>query len=139
MIVLILLSASASLGLAIGLFILRAVAIVLASLCVALLFMAVLLDHGFGLMKGGLISFGSLTALQGSYLVGAWLRLSYASPLTEILRAARRAGEAKANPFAGDDEDDRYRDGLDPSYALAKKVKRDSIVGATERRRSQRR
>jgi len=54
-------------------------------------------------------------------------------------RAARRAGEAKANPFADDDEGDRYRDGLDPSYALAKKVKRDSIVGATERRGSQRR
>jgi len=138
MIVLILLSASASLGLAIGLFILRAVAIVLASLCVALLSMGVLLDYGFGLMKGGLISFGSLTALQGSYLVGAWLRLSDASPLAKILRAARRAGEAKVNPIAGDDEDDRYRAGRDPSYALAK-TKRDSIVGATERRRSQRR
>src|SRR5882724_4693680 len=127
MIVLILLSASASLGLAIGLFILRAVAIVLASLCVALLSMALLLDHGFGLMKGGLISFGSLIALQGSYLVAAWLRLSDASPIAKILRAARRAGKAKANPFA------------DPSYALAKKTKRDSIVGATERRGSQRR
>jgi hypothetical protein len=139
MIVLILLSGSASLGLAIGLFVLRAVAIVLTSLCVALLSMAVLLDHGFGLMKGGLISFGSLTALQGSYLVGAWLRLSDASPLAEILRAARRAGGAKGNPFAADDEEDRYRDGLDPSFAMAKKMKRDSIVGATERRRSQRR
>src|SRR5260370_9801629 len=99
MIVLILLSASASLGLAIGLFILRAVAIVLASLCVALLSMAVLLHHGFGRMKGGLISFRALTALQGSYLVGAWFRFSYASPLAEILRAAQRAPEATANPY----------------------------------------
>jgi hypothetical protein len=134
MIIVILLSASASLGLAIGIFFLRAVAIVLASLCVALLSVAVLLDHGFGLMRGGLISLGSLTALQGSYLVGAWLRLSYGSPLADILRAARRA---ERNTFVADGEDDRYREGLDPSYALAKKTKHDSV--AIERRGAQRR
>jgi len=139
MIVVILLSASASLGLAIGLFFLRAVAIVLASLCVALLSVAALLDHGFGLMRSGLISLGSLTALQGSYLVGAWLRISYVSPLAEILRAAHRAGGAERNPFVADGEDHGYHEGLDPSYALAKKTERDSICGATERRRAQRR
>jgi hypothetical protein len=122
MIIVVLWSASASLGLAIGIFFVRAVAIVLASLCVALLSVAVLLDHGFGLMKSGLLSLGSLTALQGSYLVGAWLGLSYGSPLAEILRTARRKGR---KPFVADDEDDGCHERLDPSYALAKRTKRD--------------
>jgi hypothetical protein len=128
MIVVILLSASASLGLAIGLFFLRVVAIVLASLCVALLSVTVLLDHGFGLMRSGLLSLASLTALQGSYLVGAWIGLSYGSPLTQILRAARREDGTGQNPFVADDEER-----IDPSYALAKRTKRD------ECRRAQRR
>jgi hypothetical protein len=133
MIVVILWSASASLGLAIGIFFLRAVTIVLASLCVALLSVAVLLDHGFGLMRSGLISFGSLTALQGSYLVGAWLGMSYGSPLAEILHAARRKDGAERNPFVADDEDDGYHERLDPSYALAKRMKRDESRPAQRR------
>jgi hypothetical protein len=70
----ILLCASASAGLSIGLVLFRAEAIMLASPLVAL-FAALLLRHqNFGLLRDVLIVVGSLTALQGSYLVGAFMR-----------------------------------------------------------------
>jgi hypothetical protein len=73
-IIFILLCASASAGLAIGLVLFRAEAILLASPLVALLTAALLRDQGFGLVRDALILVGSLTALQGSYLVGACMR-----------------------------------------------------------------
>ena len=74
MIILILWIASASVGLAVGVVFFRALAIVLASSVVAFLSAAVLLYHGFGLVNVGLISLGSLTALQSFYLLGASMR-----------------------------------------------------------------
>jgi hypothetical protein len=124
MIILILLSASASVGLAIGLFVLRVLAIVLASLCVTLLSAVVLLDHGYGVIRSGLISVGSLTALQSSYLLGVWIRMSYGSPLVETIR--RGAGwmvGTKRSPSDTADEDDGFHDRLDPSYAMAAQAK----------------
>jgi hypothetical protein len=70
----ILLCASALAGLAIGLVFFRAEAIMLASPFVALLAAALLHHHGFGLVRDALILVGSLTALQGSYLLGACMR-----------------------------------------------------------------
>jgi hypothetical protein len=105
MIVFVLLSGSASVGLVIGLFLLRVLAIVLASLCLALLSAAILLDHGFGLVRTGLISAGSLTALQGSYLLGAWIRLRYTLPLSEIIRRAAGRTDRK-HPSTGPDVHD---------------------------------
>jgi hypothetical protein len=107
MIVFVLLSASASVGLVIGLFLLRALAIVLASLCLALLSAAILLDQGFGWVRSGLISAGSLTALQGAYLLGAWIRLRCALPFSEIIRrAAGRTDRAKQHPSIASDVQD---------------------------------
>ena len=70
----ILLCASASAGLAIGLVFFRAEAIVLASPLVALFSAALLRYHDYGLLRDLLILVGSLTAFQGSYLVGAFMR-----------------------------------------------------------------
>jgi hypothetical protein len=67
---LILFSTSASAGLAIGLLLFRVEAIVLASLCLALLSAALLPCHGFGLGGDVLISAGLLAALQSFYVVG---------------------------------------------------------------------
>jgi hypothetical protein len=74
MIVLVLWVASASVGLTIGVVFFRMLAIVLASPVVAFFSAAVLLYHGFGLVNVGLISLGSLAALQSFYLLGASLR-----------------------------------------------------------------
>ena len=120
MVIFILLSASASVGVAIGLFVLRVLAIILASLGVTLLSMIVLLDHGFGLIRSGLISVGSLTALQSSYLLGIWIRMSCDSPVAEtISRAAGRRHGAKQHASDTADEDDEFHDRLDRSYALS--------------------
>src|SRR5260370_26836251 len=97
MVIFILLSASASVGLAIGLFVLRVLAIILASLGVTLLSMIVLLDHGFGLIRSGLISVGSLTALQSSYLLGIWIRMSCDSPVVEPSAAPQAGRMARSN------------------------------------------
>jgi hypothetical protein len=72
-IILILLGASASAGIAIGLALFRVEAIVLASLCLALLCAALLPYHGFGLGGDVLISVGLLAALQGFYVVGLFM------------------------------------------------------------------
>jgi hypothetical protein len=75
-IILILLCASASAGLAIGLLLFRVEAIVLASLFLALLCAALLPYHGFGLVGDVSISVGLLAALQSSFFVGtvmSWL------------------------------------------------------------------
>jgi hypothetical protein len=69
-IILILLCASASAGLAIGLLLFRVEAIVLASLCLALLCAVLLPYHGFGLGGDVLISVGLLAALQSFFFVG---------------------------------------------------------------------
>jgi hypothetical protein len=120
MIIFILLSSSASVGLAIGLFVLRVLAIILASLGVTLLSMIVLLDHGFGLIRSGLISVGSLTALQSSYLLGIWIRMSYGSSVAEtIRRAAGWTHGARQQASDAADEDDKFHDRLDRSYALS--------------------
>jgi hypothetical protein len=74
MIILVLLLASASVGLAIGVVFFHVLAIVLASPLVALLSAAVLLHYGFGLGGVALITAGSLTALQSFYLLGAAMR-----------------------------------------------------------------
>jgi hypothetical protein len=74
MIILILWVASASVGLTIGVVFFRVLVIVLASPVVAFLSAAVLLYHGFGLVNVGLISLGSLAALQSFYLLGASMR-----------------------------------------------------------------
>jgi hypothetical protein len=124
MIIFILLSGSVSMGLAIGLFVLRVLAIVLASLCVTLLSMIVLLDHGFGLIRSGLISVGSLTALQSSYLLGVWLRMSYGPPLAAtVRRAAGCMGGARRRSSDPVDEDDGFHERLDPSYAMSARAK----------------
>jgi hypothetical protein len=73
-IIFILLCASASAGLTIGLVFFRAEAIVLISPLVALLSAALLRHHGFGLVRDAFILVGSLAALQSSYLVGACMR-----------------------------------------------------------------
>ena len=70
----ILLGVNASLGLVIGLVLFRAHAIVLASPLVALFSVAVLCHHRFGPVREVLILIGALTALQGFYLVGAFMR-----------------------------------------------------------------
>jgi hypothetical protein len=120
MIIFILLSSSASMGLAIGLFVLRVLAIILASLGVTLLSMIVLLDHGFGLIRSGLISIGSLTALQSSYLLGIWIRMSYGTSVAEtIRRAAGWTDGARQHASDAADEDDEFHDRLDRSYALS--------------------
>jgi hypothetical protein len=124
MVIFILLSASASVGVAIGLFVLRVLAIILASLGVTLLSMIVLLDHGFGLIRSGLISVGSLTALQSSYLLGIWIRMSCDSPVVEtISRAAGRTHGAKQHASDAADEDDEFHDRHDRSYALSAQAK----------------
>jgi|SRR4051794_27757046 hypothetical protein len=74
MIILILWVASASVGLAIGVVFLRALVIVVASPFVAFLSATVLLYRGFGLVNVGLISVGSLAALQSFYLLGLSMR-----------------------------------------------------------------
>jgi hypothetical protein len=119
MIIFILLSASASLGLVIGLSVLRVMGIVITSLIVALLSVLILVGHGFGVAWSGLISVGSLTALQGSYLVGIWIRLNFGLPLKEFaLRAGWLSGAPRRRPRALG-EDGRSHEGLDPFYALA--------------------
>jgi hypothetical protein len=70
----ILFCASASAGLAIGLVFFRAEAIVLASPLVALFSALLLRYQDFGLLRDVLIVVGSLTAFQGSYLVGALMK-----------------------------------------------------------------
>lgn len=70
----VLLCANALAGLAIGLVLFRAEAIMLASPLVALLSAAFLYHQEFGLAYDALILVGSLTALQGSYLLGACIR-----------------------------------------------------------------
>ncbi len=93
MIIFVLFVANVSAGLAMGLLLLHALAVVLISPCVALLSAAVLFYHGVGLVRCGLISFGSVVALQSSYLVGVWMRLSCPPTLSDIFqRAARRMG-----------------------------------------------
>jgi len=72
-IILILLCASASAGLAIGLLLFRVEAIVLASVFLALLCAALLPYHGFGLGGDVLISAGLLAALQSFFLVGTFM------------------------------------------------------------------
>jgi uncharacterized membrane protein YedE/YeeE len=124
MVIFILLSSSASVGLAIGLFVLRVLAIILASLGVTLLSMIVLLDHGFGLIRSGLISVGSLTALQSSYLLGIWIRMSYGPSVAETIRSA--AGwmhGARQQASDAVDEDDEFHDRLDPFCALSTRAK----------------
>jgi hypothetical protein len=119
MIIFILLSLSASLGLVTGLFVLRVMGIVLISLSVALLSVLILLDHGFGVVRSGLISVGSLTALQGSYLAGVWISLNFGLPLKEFAPRARwLSGVTRRHPKAVG-EDGGSHEGLDPSYALA--------------------
>lgn len=120
MIIFFLLSASASVGLAIGLFVLRVLAIVLASMGVTVLSMLVLLDHGFGTIRSGLISAGSLTALQSSYLLGLWIRMSYGSSVAEAIRRAAGWMPGAKQPASDDDE---FRDRLDRSYALSARAK----------------
>ncbi|THD55194.1 MAG: hypothetical protein E8A46_05815 [Bradyrhizobium sp.] len=71
MIILVLLLASASVGLAIGVVFFHALAVVLASPLVAFLSAAVLLHYGFGLGGVVLITAESLVALQGFYVLGA--------------------------------------------------------------------
>jgi hypothetical protein len=119
MIIFILLSSSASVGLAIGLFVLRVLAIILASLGVTLLSMIVLLDHGFGWIRSGLISVGSLTALQSSYLLGIWIRMSYGPSVAETIRRAAGWTHGARQQASDADEDDEFHDRLDRSYALS--------------------
>jgi hypothetical protein len=70
MFIVVLLSVSASLGLAIGLLVLPVSAIIFSSLTIASLSFTILLDDGFSVYSSGFISVASLTALQISYLVG---------------------------------------------------------------------
>jgi len=116
MIVFVLLFASTSLGLAIGALLLRALGIVFISLSIALLTIVILRNHGFGVVQGGLITVGSLTALQGSYLVGVWIRLRFSSPLMEFVM--RLSGARQRHSMTAG-EDGGAHEGLDPSYALA--------------------
>jgi hypothetical protein len=101
MIIVILWIASASVGLAIGVVFFRALAIVLASSVVAFLSAAVLLYHGFGLVNVGLISLGSLAALQSFYVLGASIR--YLTTCEErvrpeiAFRASNSARQRKCN------------------------------------------
>jgi hypothetical protein len=74
MVILVILLASASVGLAVGVVFFHAVAIVLASPLVVLLSAAVLLHYGFGLGGVALTTAGALTALQSFYLLGAAMR-----------------------------------------------------------------
>jgi hypothetical protein len=71
MIILVVLLASASVGLAIGVVSFHALLVVLASPLVAFLSAAVLLHYGFGLGGVALITAGSLAALQSFYVLGA--------------------------------------------------------------------
>jgi hypothetical protein len=73
-IIFVLLCASASAGLAIGLVFFRAIAIVLASPFVAFVSAALLLYFDFGLVRGAMILAGSLATLQSLYFVGAFMR-----------------------------------------------------------------
>jgi hypothetical protein len=66
--------ASASAGLAIGILLFGAEAIIPTSLFLVLLSAALLPYHGFGLVGDVLISVGLLAALQSSYLVGTVMR-----------------------------------------------------------------
>jgi hypothetical protein len=119
MIIFILLSVGALLGLVTGLFVLRVMGIVLISLSVALLSVLILLDHGFGVVRSGLISVGSLTALQGSYLVGVWISLNFGLPLKEFAPRARwLSGATRRRPMTVG-EDGGSHEGLDPSYTRA--------------------
>jgi hypothetical protein len=70
----ILLCASASAGLAIGLVFFRVEAIMIASPLAALFAVLLVSDQNFGLLRDVLIVVGALAALQGSYLVGAFMR-----------------------------------------------------------------
>jgi len=72
-IIVILLCASASAGIAIGLLLFRVEAIVLASLFLALLCAALLPYHSFGLVGDVLISVGLLASLQSSCFVGTFM------------------------------------------------------------------
>jgi hypothetical protein len=74
MIVLILWIASASVGVTIGVVFFRLPVLALASQIVAFLSAAALFRHGFGLFNAGLISVGSLVAVQGFYLLGVAMR-----------------------------------------------------------------
>jgi hypothetical protein len=137
-IIFLLLSASASIGLAIGLFLLPGLAILLASPCVALLSALVLLSHDFGLAMTGLISIGSLTALQSFYLVGVWIRLNCAPRFAEIIkRAASRLGGSNRYRSIAVGDDEGLREGLDPSCALtvgsAKRLEREANVRSRRR------
>ena len=123
MIIFAIFSVSVSAGLAMGLFLLRALAVVLVSPCVALLSAAILFYHGFGLLRSGSISFGSIAALQSSYMVGLWIRLSGAPALSKIFqRAARRARAAARYPSTAVGEDGGFRE-------------REATVAVADRRR----
>ena len=74
MIILNLWSASASIGLTIGVVFSHVLAIALASPFVAFLSAAVLLDRGFEPVNVVLTTVGSLAALQSLYFVGAVMR-----------------------------------------------------------------
>jgi hypothetical protein len=82
-IILILLGASASAGLAIGLALFRVEAIILASLFLALLCAALLPYHGFGPGGDVSISVGLLAALQSSFFRGYSHELAGDGRLTE--------------------------------------------------------
>lgn len=74
MIILVILVASASVGLAIGVVFFSALAIVFASPFVAFVSAALLVFYGYGLGRVVLVSVASLAALQSFYLVGAVMR-----------------------------------------------------------------
>jgi hypothetical protein len=74
MIILVVLVASALVGLAIGVVFFSALAIVLASPFIAFVSAALLVFYGYGLGRVVLVSAASLAALQSFYLVGAVMR-----------------------------------------------------------------
>jgi hypothetical protein len=140
-IILVLFSASAAAGLAIGVAVVRALAIMVASPCVALLSVAILLDHDFGLAMSLLISVGALTALQSSYFLGVWIRLSCAPRLAEIMKRTARRAKARRQKSIAATDDGRIREGRASSYALtvksAKRPKREAVAYAPDRYRQQ--
>jgi hypothetical protein len=68
--VVVLFSISASLGIVIGLLVLPPLTVCFASLTVVALSLSILLDDGFGVYSGALISVACLTTVQVTYLVG---------------------------------------------------------------------
>jgi hypothetical protein len=120
MIIFALLSISTALGFAIGLLSPRVIMIVFVSLGVVAVSVVALLDNQFGMVTTALVAVASLTALQGSYLVGVWMGLSLYSARAEF----PSLGSAMQRRSITAGEDDWRHDSASAPYTLAAEIER---------------